>query len=114
MAVTVVLVVTFLFGVLTGRGVRQGAATETAMGATDAAGDVAPDPGPSPAADSAAAPAPAGSSPSETPSAPQTEELSYADRLLRDTAPQENLKPAPQDTEAPVVQEPVASPSPSA
>ena len=33
MAVTVVLVVTFLFGVLTGRGVRQGAATEIAMGA---------------------------------------------------------------------------------
>ena len=114
MAVTVVLVVTFLFGVLTGRGVRQGAATEIAMGSGDAAGDVAPDPGLSPAADNAAAPAPAGSSPSETPAAPQTEELSYADRLLRDTAPQENLKPAPQETEAPVVQEPVASPSATA
>ena len=114
MAVTVVLVVTFLFGVLTGRGVRQGAATEIAMGSADAAGDVAPDPGVLPPADNAAAPAPAGSSPSDTPAAPQTEELSYADRLLRDTAPQENLKPAPRETEAPVVQEPVAPPSPSA
>ncbi len=114
MAVTVVLVVTFLFGVLTGRGVRQGAATEIGMGSSDAAGDVAPDQGLSPAADNAAAPAPAGSSPPDTPPAPQTEELSYADRLLRDTAPEENLKPAPRETEAPVVQEPVASRSPSA
>jgi len=114
MAVTVVLVVTFLFGVLTGRGVRQGAVTESAMGSSDAAGDVAPDQGLSPAADNAAAPTPAGGSPPDAPAAPQTEELSYADRLLRDTAPEENLKPAPRETEAPVVQEPVASPSATA
>ncbi len=114
MAVTVVLVVTFLFGVLTGRGVRQGAATEIAVGSADVAGDVAPDPGVAPAADHAAAPPPAGSSPSNTTAAPQTEELSYADRLLRDTAAQENLKPAPQEVEAPVVQEPVAQPSAAA
>jgi septal ring-binding cell division protein DamX len=104
MAVTVVLVVTFLFGVLVGRGVRQGAATTEI---TDTG--VAPDPGLAPAADNTPAPAPAGSSPSQTPAAPQADELSYADRLLRDTAPEERLKPAP-EAAAPVVQEPVAAP----
>ena len=51
MAVTVVLVVTFLFGVLTGRGVREGAATTEIASA-----EVVPDPGLAPAADNAAAP----------------------------------------------------------
>ena len=87
MAVTVVLVVTFLFGVLTGRGVRQdAAATEIASG------EVAPDSGAAPPADSAPPPAPAGSSASPAPAAPATEELSYAERLLRDTPAEENLK----------------------
>ena len=90
MAVTVVLVVTFLFGVLTGRGVREGAATTEI-----ASGEVVPDPGLAPAADNAAAPpAPAPSSTSPPPAAPPAEELSYAERLLRDTPPEENLKPA--------------------
>jgi cell division septation protein DedD len=105
MAVAVVLTVTFLFGVLVGRGVRQGAATTEI---TDAG--VAPDPGLAPVADNTAAPAPSASAPSQTPAAPQVEELSYADRLLRDTAPEEHLKPAP-EAAAPVVQEPVAPPA---
>ena len=90
MAVTVVLVVTFLFGVLTGRGVREdAAATEIASG------EVAPDSGARAGGQTArrrlrlpAAPA------SQPPAAPATEELSYAERLLRDTPAEENLKPS--------------------
>ena len=104
MAVAVVLTVTFLFGVLTGRGVR-----ETAVATEMAGADVAPEPGLEPAAD-----APAAAGGGSTPSAPAAEELSYAERLLRDTPPEENLKPSPSETAAPVVQEPVASPSASA
>ena len=48
MAVTVVLVVTFLFGVLVGRGVREGAATTEI-----ASGEVAPDSGAAPPVDNA-------------------------------------------------------------
>lgn len=103
MAVTVVLVVTFLFGVLVGRGVRDGG--DTAQIATN---DVAPDPA-APATHNATPAPPAGSPTSD---APPREELSYADRLLRDTPAQETLKPsAPAETAAPpapVVQEPVA------
>jgi cell division septation protein DedD len=110
MAVTVVLVVTFLFGVLTGRGVREGAAT-TEIASTE----VVPDPGLAPAADNAAPPpSPAPSSTSPAPAAPP-EELSYAERLLRDTPPEENLKPAtsePAAAPAPVVQEPVPDRAP--
>ena len=61
MAVTVVSVVTFLFGVLVGRGVREGAAT-----AEIASSEIAPDPGMA-AADSARSPAPAGGSASPAP-----------------------------------------------
>jgi cell division septation protein DedD len=117
MAVTVVLVVTFLFGVLVGRDVRQGAVADIAGGP---ATDVVPDPGLAPAADQASAPSAAAGSSSNPPAAPPAEELSYAERLLRDTPPEENLKPAPsQDAPAPapVVQEPVApapTPPPSA
>lgn len=101
MAVTVVLVVTFLFGVLVGRGVREGAVTtEIANNA------IASDPGLAPAADTPS-PAATGSA-SPAPAAPPAEELSYADRLLRDSAPEETLKPAAQPAPAPVVQEPVA------
>ena len=108
MAVTVVLVVTFLFGVLVGRDARQGPATEIA------ASDVAPDAELARAADSATTPASSGSSPSGATEAPQTEELSYADRLLREGAPEEHLKSAPPEAAAPVVQEPVAAPAPAA
>ena len=101
MAVTVVLVVTFLFGVLVGRGVREGGAPQIASG------DIASDPvpasepaGPPSATGGAAAPAPA------------AEELSYADRLLRDSAPPETLKPAAQPAPAPVIHEPVSRKAP--
>jgi DedD protein len=107
MAVTVVLVVTFLLGLMVGRGAREGA--EPAEIVTN---EVAPDPGLAPATDNAAPPPATGSSPAQTPAAP-AEELSYAERLLRDTPPEETLKPAPDTARqapapAPVVQEPVA------
>jgi cell division protein FtsN len=107
MAVTVVLVVTFLFGVLVGRGARENSeATEITSS------DPAPDAGVAPVADNAAPPPAAGSSAAPTPAAP-AEELSYAERLLRDTPPEETLKPGPDAARqppapAPVVHEPVA------
>jgi DedD protein len=108
MAVTVVLVVTFLFGVLVGRGAREGAET-----ADIASNEVAPDPGLASASDNAAPSPAAGSSPAPAPTAAApAEELSYAERLLRDTPPEETLKPAPDTArQAPApapVQEPVA------
>ena len=54
MAVTVVLVVTFLFGVLVGRGVREGGAPQIASG------DIASDPGLVPASEPAGPPSAAG------------------------------------------------------
>lgn len=104
MAVTVVLVVTFLFGVLVGRGVREGAATTQI-----ATGGVTPDADVAPATDNPAPPAAGGASP-QAPAAPPSEELSYAERLLRDAPPEETLKPTPPEpaAPAPVVQEPVA------
>jgi cell division septation protein DedD len=120
MAVTVVSVVIFLFGVLVGRGVRDGA------GAAEVAGsEVAPDPGLAPVADNAPTLTPSGGAPSPAPAAPPAEELSYAERLLRDTPPEETLKPSgtaqaaparPQirtpPAPAPAVQEPVAEKAP--
>jgi cell division septation protein DedD len=111
MAVTVVLVVTFLFGVLVGRGAREG--TEPAQIASS---DVAPDQAAAPVADKPAPPPVAGSSTAQTPAAP-AEELSYAERLLRDTPPAETLKPATDagrqsHAPAPVVQEPVVEKAP--
>ena len=103
MAVTVVLVVTFLFGVLVGRGVREGGAPQIASG------DIASDPGLVPASEQAGPPPAAGVA--EAP-APPAEELSYADRLLRDSAPQETLKAAAQPAPAPVVHEPVSRKAP--
>jgi cell division septation protein DedD len=111
MAVTVVLVVTFLFGVLTGRGVREdAAATEIASG------EVVPNAGAPPPADNAPLPVPGGSAAPQAPAAPATEELSYAERLLRDTPAEEHLKSsavsAAAEAPAPVVQEPVAEKAP--
>jgi cell division septation protein DedD len=110
MAVTVVSVVIFLFGVLVGRGVREGA-----VAAEVASSEVAPDAGPAHTSDNTPAPASAGDA-TAPPHASQGEELSYSERLLRDTPPEENLKPssAPQaaraqapEAPAPIVQEPV-------
>ncbi len=106
MAVTVVLVVTFLFGVLVGRGVREGGAPQIASS------DIASDPGLVPASEQAGPPPAAGSAAAPAPAAPPAEELSYADRLLRDSAPPETLKPAAQPAPAPVIQEPVSQKAP--
>ena len=104
MAVTVVLVVTFLFGVLVGRGARGGADT-----AQIASGEVTADPGVASAADTPPPAAAAGSAPTQAPPAPAAEELSYADRLLRDTPAEEKLKsPEAADPPVTVPQEPVA------
>ena len=103
MAVTVVLVVTFLFGVLVGRGVREGGAPQIASS------DIASDPGLVPASEQAGPPPAAGGAAAP---APPAEELSYADRLLRDSAPPETLKPAAQAAPAPVIQEPVSQKAP--
>ncbi len=112
MAVTVVLVVTFLFGVLTGRDLRQGAAATEIVSS-----DVAPDSAAPPAADSGQPPASVGSSPAVPPAAPATEELSYAERLLRDNPPDESLKSSTASgtgaASAPVVQEPVVEKAPA-
>lgn len=97
MAATVVSVVIFLCGVLVGRGVRgdhPGAAEETSAAIT---------------ADPAASPPPqAATPPAGEPPAP-SDELSYPERLQRETPPQENLKLV-RPAEPPP---PVAEPQPS-
>jgi DedD protein len=111
MAVTVVSVVIFLFGVLVGRGVREGAEPSDIAG-----GQVTPDPGAARDPDSAAPPMPAATSEAQPPAPPPAEELSYAERLLRDTPAEENLKTSATSgtaAPAPVVQEPVADKAPA-
>jgi DedD protein len=104
MAVTVVSVVIFLFGVLVGRGVRQGPETADMV-----SGEVAPDSGQS-ASTRSAAPA-AAANQSQPPPAPPSENLSYAERLLKETPAEEHLKSAAASQTAsppaPVVREPV-------
>jgi DedD protein len=112
MAVTVVLVVTFLFGVLTGRDVRQ-----SATAADIASDDVAPSSGVAPP-DNAVPPQPSGGGDAnQAPAAPPSENLSYHDRLLGGPAVQEQIKPAPRAEQAPppapIVQEPVAEKLPA-
>jgi len=109
MAATVVSVVIFLCGVLVGRGVRAERAALTdgsALGAA-AAADIAPD-------DAASSPvdAPAASADPTNAAAPPTttDDLSYFNRLERQTAPPEELKPSPE--EAP--EAPAAAPEPVA
>ena len=110
MAATVVLVVTFLFGLMVGRGAPGG--TETA-GAANV--DVAPDPAMAPLPEPPAAAAEGVQA--ENKAEPRTETLTYSDRLLRDTPPEEKLKPAapPAPEPAPpaqAVREPVAAQPP--
>jgi len=120
MAATVVSVVIFLMGVLVGRGVAVSSAP-TEIATADVGPDLdpassrpAPEPSPPPTLSTPAS-APTASAGAATPPA---EELSYAERLLRDTPPEENLKqtpatpaakpPPPAPAPAPAVQEPVA------
>jgi len=111
MAATVVSVVIFLCGVLVGRGVR-GTGSPVEM----ASSDVGPDPSQeSMMAPDAGAPAAGLSAPATRSAsgggeaAKPAEELSYAERLLRDAPAEENLKQVP----APAVQEPVAAQPPA-
>jgi DedD protein len=88
MAATVISVVIFLFGVLVGRSARP----ERTAAQDVAAAEIAPDPGaaPAPAVQSTAPPA----SLATDPPAP-ADELTYAERLQKDTPPKETLKAAP-------------------
>jgi cell division protein FtsN len=99
MAATVFSVVVFLIGVLVGRNVRVGGET-TEVAATE----IAPDPAPPLTENTppSSAPPAAGAGSSEVAAPKAAEELSYADRLLRDTSPEENLKPATPVRQAPV------------
>jgi DedD protein len=112
MAVTVVSVVIFLFGVLVGRGARPG--TETAEMVS---GEVAPDSGQRDTADSAEPPAPASNAGAQPPATAQSQDLSYPDRLLSEKPADENLKqPAASRTtasSAPIVREPVVEAVPA-
>jgi cell division protein FtsN len=84
MAATVVSVVIFLCGVLVGRGVRRDRAPAQEVATTE----IAADPG-------AAQPlATQTSTPSATEPPAPPDELTYAERLQKDTSPQETLKPA--------------------
>ena len=121
MAATVVLVVTFLLGVMTGR------SSPGAVAVMDtASGDVSPDPGPPPAADVTSAPPSARPNSSGAPAVETprpADELTYADRLLRDGQPAETLKtakpatspvkPPPPPAPAKPVPAPAAAPPPS-
>jgi septal ring-binding cell division protein DamX len=104
MAATVVSVVIFLCGVLVGRGVRSqlGGGPDTALPTT--VSEVTPTQPATPA------PAPAaGSDPTRAavPPPPPSDELSYFNRLEKQTAPAEQLKP-------PAAKEPARTPAPSA
>lgn len=102
MAATVILVVSFLFGVLVGRGVHSPEA------AVQTAGPVNPDP---PATAAESAPAPSASSPAAAPApAGDAASLTYVERLTKDGPVEENLKKpgTGQPSSAPAVQEPVA------
>jgi cell division septation protein DedD len=116
MAATVVSVVIFLCGVLVGRGVRGGASEPAEMTRADLAAS-------SESTTPPESPEPPSTPPAAAPEAPATPppaaELSYAERLLRDTPPEEplNAAPAPSSQKSPVsapaIQEPVAAETPA-
>src|SRR3954471_22977361 len=87
MAATVVSVVIFLSGVLVGRGVR---AERVASLTESTTASVEPTPQPAPATTT-----PAGSDPTPAAAPPPTvDDLSYFNRLEKQTQPEENLKPS--------------------
>jgi DedD protein len=95
MATTVVSVFIFLCGVLVGRGVRAEKAPDS-IEETAAAAPLAEAPAPAPQAEPQATEPPP---PAEA--APVTEDLSYHDRLQREGATREQLKPSPEPQRAP-------------
>ena len=114
MAATVASVVIFLIGVLVGRNAPRGAAEA----AEAVPMEVVPDAAPAPVAETPApAPAPSEGAPDAAAAKPP-EELSYAERLLRDGPVEEKLKstqaaPPPEPPPSPPVQEPVAATPPA-
>lgn len=109
MAATVILVVSFLFGVLVGRGVH----TPETVVQTSGSG-VVPDPVAEAPEPSSASPAAAASAPAATETGQGAGDLTYAERLTRDTPAEENLKKpsaSQPSSSAPAVQEPVAAAS---
>src|SRR5471030_1158573 len=96
MAATVVSVVIFLCGVLVGRGVRAqigGAGDPTPINSVAETTPTQPAvPAPAPAA---------GSDPTAAAPPPAADELSYFNRLEKQSAPAEQLKPAPDRNAAP-------------
>ena len=91
MAATVVSVVIFLCGVLVGRGVRVDRPAMADLGPVSAQAETTPPPSPQPAP---AAAATAGSDPRTAAPPPDTDDLSYFNRLETKTPPRENLKSA--------------------
>ena len=91
MAATVVSVVIFLCGVLVGRGVRVERPAMADLGPVSAQAETTPPPSPQPAP---AAAATAGSDPRSAAPPPDTDDLSYFNRLETKTPPRENLKSA--------------------
>jgi cell division septation protein DedD len=89
MAATVVSVVIFLCGVLVGRGVRADRPAMADLGPASAQSETSPPASPQPAP---AAAAPAGSDPRAAAPPPDTDDLSYFNRLETKTPPRENLK----------------------
>jgi septal ring-binding cell division protein DamX len=90
MAATVVSVVIFLCGVLVGRGVRAERSTVAENATVNSVAETtpqAPAPAPAPAT-------PAGSDPRTAAPPPPADDLSYFNRLEKEKAPQEQLKPA--------------------
>jgi len=91
MAATVVSVVIFLCGVLVGRGVRVDRPQMADLGPSSAQAETTPPASPQPAP---AAATPAGSDPRAAAPPPDTDDLSYFNRLETKTPPRENLKSA--------------------
>jgi DedD protein len=89
MAATVVSVVIFLCGVLVGRGVRVDRPVMADLGPVSAQTETTPPASPQSAPGAAA---PAGSDPRSAAPPPDTDDLSYFNRLETKTPPRENLK----------------------
>jgi cell division septation protein DedD len=106
MAATVVSVVIFLCGVLVGRGVRSERTAQPAE-STTASIEPAPQAVPAPAT-------PAGSDPTTAAAPPPTvDDLSYFNRLEKQTQPAEDLKPAAAAVKAPAPSRQAVEPPPA-
>lgn len=91
MAATVVSVVIFLCGVLVGREFRP----DRAPGTEAASVEITADPGARPAEPSTPPPSASSAAPASGAPPVPADELTYPDRLQRNTPPEETLKPAP-------------------